>query len=115
MLKLKYIIVRLVTIYCLSLFSQIAAADVDGKMHEVDILKFKFSPKIITIKSGDTVRWVNKERRQYHSIWFESLGEPEPDDYFFPGETFERQFDAAGSFLYRCGPHPKMQATIIVE
>ncbi len=107
--------IGLVAAYCLSLFSQLALADVGGKVHEVEILKFKFIPETITIKVGDTVRWVNKERRQYHSVWFEALGEPEPVDYFFPDETFERKFDIAGTFPYRCGPHPKMIATVIVK
>ena len=108
---LKRMIVNGMTIFYLLLFSQLVAAEI----HEVEILKFKFIPETITIKVGDTVRWVNKERRQYHSVWFEALGELEPEDYFFPGETFERKFEVAGTFPYRCGPHPKMRATVVVK
>ena len=75
--------------------------------HDVDIKKFKFSPAEISISIGDTIRWVNKEKRQYHSVWFEQLGEKEPD-YFFPGESYEKIFNKVGDFPYRCGPHPKM-------
>ena len=81
---------------------------------EVEILKFKFIPQEITIKAGTTVRWTNKEKRQYHSVWFEQAGDPEPK-YFFPGETFERTFDQPGVYPYRCGPHPKMTGTVVVE
>ena len=82
---------------------------------EVEILKFTFIPDTLTVKVGDTVRWVNKEKRQYHSIWFEELGEEEPVDYFFPDESYERTFTKAGTFNYRCGPHEKMTGVVIVK
>ncbi|MES9858524.1 MAG: plastocyanin/azurin family copper-binding protein [Sedimenticola sp.] len=81
---------------------------------EVEIIKFKFQPQEITVKVGDTVRWTNREKRQYHSVWFEQAGDPEPD-YIFPDETYQRIFDISGTFPYRCGPHPKMTGSIIVE
>jgi len=81
--------------------------------HHIKINKYKFTPAEITIKAGDTIRWTNKEKRQYHSVWFEQLGEPEPD-YFFPDEFFERTFKDIGDFPYRCGPHPKMTGMVHV-
>ena len=68
----------------------------------------------LTIKAGTTVRWLNVEKRQYHSVWFEAEGLPE-GDYFFPEETWERTFDKPGTYPYRCGPHDDMTGTIIVE
>ncbi len=82
--------------------------------HNIEIKKFKFSPAEITITVGDSIRWTNKEKRQYHSVWFEKLGEPEPQ-YFFPDEFYERSFDKAGDFPYRCGPHPKMTGIVHVK
>ncbi len=84
------------------------------KVHEVKILKFKFIPAEITIQAGDKIRWTNEEKRQYHSAWFEALGEPEPD-YIFPGETYERVFEEKGDFPYRCGPHPEMKGMVHVQ
>ena len=55
----------------------------NAQTKDVNIQKMLFVPQTITISVGDVVRWVNKERRQYHSVWFEALGDPEPD-YFFP-------------------------------
>jgi len=81
---------------------------------EVSIQKMRFVPAQITINQGDTIRWVNKEKRQYHSVWFEALGEEE-GDYFFPEEFIERQFNESGEFPYRCGPHPEMLGTINVN
>lgn len=79
----------------------------------VIIKDFKFIPQEITVKRGQTLRWENREKRQYHSVWFEAQGEPEPD-YFFPDESFEREFKQTGSFPYRCGPHPEMTGTVHV-
>jgi len=79
----------------------------------VVIQKMKFQPDEITIRTGQTVRWENREKRQYHSVWFEQLGEPEPD-YFFPEEFYERKFDTPGDFPYRCGPHPEMTGVVHV-
>ena len=79
----------------------------------VIIKDFKFIAQEITVKRGATVRWENREKRQYHSVWFEKYGDPEPD-YLFPDETYTRAFDSAGSFDYRCGPHPEMIGVVHV-
>ena len=81
---------------------------------EVDIIEFKFVPREVTIKTGTKVRWTNKEKRQYHSVWFEKLGEPEPD-YLFPDDSYQRRFDRAGDFPYRCGPHPEITGVVHVQ
>jgi len=68
--------------------------------------EYKFEPAEITVKPGTTVRWENQEKRQYHSVFFEQLGD-KPGDYFFPGESRERAFDKPGSYPYICEPHYK--------
>lgn len=95
------------------LFALNSAAFAGGDNSLVIIKDFKFIPQEITIKRGQTITWENQEKRQYHSVWFEALGEEEPD-YFFPDETFEREFKQAGTFPYRCGPHPRMTAIVHV-
>jgi len=75
-----------------------------AETHVVEMIKFKFVPKEITIKAGDTVRWINTERRQYHTIWFKESGEKETIE-FFPQETFEKTFNTPGVYPYLCGPH----------
>lgn len=81
---------------------------------QVVIKKFKFIPAEITINKGDTVVWLNQEKRQYHSVWFEQAGDPEPD-YFFPDESYRREFKESGRFPYRCGPHPEMTGIVHVK
>jgi len=101
----------LLLIFTLTAINTTAIAGEDKP--QVIIKDFKFIPQEITIKRGQTLRWENHEKRQYHSVWFEALGEPEPD-YFFPEESYEREFKQSGSFPYRCGPHPKMTGTVHV-
>ena len=79
----------------------------------VVIKKMKFQPQEVTVKKGGMVRWENREYRQYHSVWFEQLGEPEPD-YLFPDDSYERKFETVGDFPYRCGPHPEMTGVVHV-
>jgi len=93
----------LLLILMLSVFNPCAFAG--GDSPQVIIKKFEFIPQQITIKRGQTITC--------HSVWFEALGEEEPD-YIFPDETYEREFKQTGSFPYRCGPHPRMTGTVHV-
>jgi len=79
----------------------------------VEIYKKKYIPADITIEPGDTVIWKNIEKRQYHNVWFKQIDKEEPD-YFFPEETYQRDFDKTGDFPYECGPHPRMKGRVIV-
>lgn len=101
----------LLTIFTLIVFSSGAFAG--GDTPQVIIKEFKFIPQEITIKRGQTINWENREKRQYHSVWFETSGEEEPD-YIFPDESYERKFKTTGTFPYRCGPHPRMTGTVHV-
>ena len=106
---MKYVALLLVLIG--SLTSQVVVA---GEEQNLVIIKdFKFINQNITIQRGQTVRWENREKRQYHSVWFEVLDEEEPD-YIFPDEFYEREFNSVGTFPYRCGPHPEMTGTVHV-
>jgi len=98
----------------LAFLVMVSVSFANAEIVEVSIRKMRFVPENITINSGDTVRWVNREKRQYHSVWFEALGEPEAD-YFFPEETVERVFEKAGEYPYRCGPHPEMLGSVMVQ
>ena len=107
----------LLMLVTLTVFSQSAVAGGDNKSSAnplVIIKDFKFIPQEITIKRGQKITWENREKRQYHSVWFEARGEEEPDDYLFSGDTYKRIFNKVGTFPYRCGPHPKMTATVHV-
>ncbi len=84
-----------------------------AKTFTVEIYKKQYIPSKITINQGDTVIWINIEKRQYHNVWFKKLFKEEPD-YFFPDERFEMTFNENSHFPYECGAHPKMKGLVIV-
>lgn len=81
--------------------------------HEVSIADYKFSPAVVEIRPGDTVTWINREKRTSHSVAFDATGEE--SERFFPGDKWSRIFPQAGRFEYRCGPHPEMRGTVVVS
>ena len=80
---------------------------------EVVIQSYQFEPKLVRIKVGDTVRWVNREKRTSHSVVF-SVEQGGESERFFPDETWQRRFSAPGRFTYHCGPHPEMTGVVEV-
>lgn len=87
-----------------------------GPAQAVDVVieDYKYQPAELTVKVGTTVRWVNREKRTSHSvIWLGAAGGVE-SERFFPGESYQRTFDKAGSYPYACGPHPEMKGIVIV-
>ena len=80
----------------------------------VEIQNYTYAPKEVQIKAGDTVRWVNREKRTSHSILFPSEGGLE-SDRIFPDESWQRTFPKAGTYPYTCGPHPEMKGTVVVS
>lgn len=81
--------------------------------HEVQIVQYTYTPAELKIKVGDTVTWVNGEKRVSHSVLFTGSGEE--SERFFPGERWSRTFDQPGRVEYRCGPHPEMLGVIVIE
>lgn len=81
---------------------------------EVTIQEYRFEPAELRIKSGDTVKWVNREKRTSHSVLFPAENGLE-SERLFPQESWQRTFSLPGSYRYRCGPHEEMHGLVIVE
>ena len=84
-----------------------------GQTVEVGIEKYTYTPAEVTIRVGDTVKWVNREKRTSHSILFPQEGGRE-SERLFPDESWQREFTRAGRYPYTCGPHPEMKGVVIV-
>lgn len=84
-----------------------------GETVEVAIDKMLFLPQRLQIRTGTTVIWINKEKRTYHTVYFEKEGLTESDP-MFPGEKWQRVFNKPGTYPYRCGPHEHMTGVIEV-
>ncbi|MBT9316177.1 plastocyanin [Leptothoe spongobia TAU-MAC 1115] len=74
----------------------------------------QFEPSTITIKSGDTVTWVNNKMAP-HNVIFDAAGVPGGKDVadslsqdqltFSPGESYSSTFTEPGEYNYFCAPH----------
>lgn len=76
-----------------------------------------FQPAEVTIKAGDTVKWVNNKLAP-HNVVFD--GAPELSHKglaFSPGESFEVTFSEPGEYNYYCEPHrgAGMNGKVIVQ
>jgi plastocyanin len=85
---------------------------VTGSEVKIEISGFAFNPATVTIKVGETVTWTNQDGAVHtvvaddNSWTSDSLGQ---------GASFSHTFDTAGTFTYRCGVHPAMKGTVIVQ
>jgi len=71
----------------------------------------RFEPSTLTIRAGETVRWFNDDALP-HTV---SASDGSWDSgNLAPGQSFERRFDAAGTYPYLCRYHPGMIGTIAV-
>lgn len=95
------------------LASVLLASFADAQVVEIRMQGEQFVPAQISVRAGTTVRWVNAEKRTSHSLIFPEEGAAETER-LFPGETWQRRFEAPGRYPYVCGPHPAMQGVVLV-
>ena len=81
--------------------------------HNIPIINFIFTPKILTINKGDTVVWTNNDSVPHNVVGDDlaSLNSP----IFRKNETYKYTFDEIGNFNYTCTLHPSMKGVIIVK
>ena len=76
-----------------------------------------FDPKVVTIKVGDTVKWVNNKAFP-HNIVFDGHEELSHKKLAQkPKAELESTFNEAGEFSYYCSPHrgAGMAGKVVVE
>lgn len=104
------------TLVFANLFSAPAFADTfDVKMGS-DKGQLAFEPKVLTVKAGDTVRWVNNKAYP-HNVVFEDKALSHPKLLLKPNQVVETTFTEAGEYSYYCTPHrgAGMVGKIIVQ
>lgn len=97
-----------------ALLALVSLAAFAGETVEVAIANYQYAPAEVHIKAGDSVRWINREKRTSHSIVFPQEGGLE-SDRLFPDEAWAREFLKPGRYPYSCGPHPEMKGLVIVD
>jgi plastocyanin len=114
----------LLVIASFALFVAPAAAETYTVKMGADSGMLKFEPDMLTIKAGDTVKWVNNKLAP-HNVVFDSSKVDESvatkmshkSLLFSPGESFESTFNEPGEYAYYCEPHrgAGMTGKIIVQ
>lgn len=87
----------------------------DPETVTVELQDYQFHPQEIEINAGDTVRWVNEDKRASHDVYFPEEGIK--SERFFGGESFEHTFEEPGTYEYHCQPHENrdMRGVVIVK
>jgi plastocyanin len=94
-----------------------AAADTITVKMGSDGGQLVFDPKVVTIKAGDTIKWVNNKAFP-HNIVFDGHDELSHKKLAQkPKAELESTFNEVGEFSYYCSPHrgAGMAGKVIVE
>jgi plastocyanin len=94
-----------------------AAADTVTVKMGSDGGQLVFEPKVVTIKVGDTVKWVNNKAFP-HNVVFDGHAELSHKKLAQkPKAELESTFNEAGEFAYYCSPHrgAGMQGKVVVQ
>ncbi|POZ63667.1 cupredoxin domain-containing protein [Chromobacterium alticapitis] len=83
-----------------------------GAERVVDISKFAFSPKELTVAPGTRVTWVNHDEIPHTvSTRDKAFGSKALDT----DDHYERVFDKEGDYAYFCAVHPYMTGVVHVR
>jgi plastocyanin len=84
----------------------------EGVAAVVDMRQIEFTPRVIRIRAGQSVEWVNSDPVVHTGTATDrSWGSELIDE----GERFIHRFDRPGTYEYFCIPHPMMTGVVIVE
>ncbi len=89
--------------------SPVPTSVLQNQTESVSVKNFAFSPATVTIKSGDTVVWTNKDGAM-HNVIGDSFG----SGNFGKDGAYSHTFTAAGTYNYYCSIHPAMKGAVIV-
>ncbi|MGB3037054.1 MAG: cupredoxin family copper-binding protein [Methyloceanibacter sp.] len=87
-------------------------ASTSSKQNRIEIKDFAFNPQTITVKSGETVTWINRDEEPHTIVCvgkqFKNSTALDTD------QEFTLTVGAPGTYDYFCSVHPKMTGTIVV-
>jgi plastocyanin len=73
---------------------------------------FMFAPTSMTVTTGATVTWTNKDDEPHTVVSDTGLFRSGAMD---TNESFSFKFDKPGTYHYACSIHPRMVGTIVVQ
>jgi plastocyanin len=111
-------IALLCAISCLNLSAFALAGDMkdadstSSKQNTIEIKDFAFNPQTITVKSGQTITWINRDEEPHTVVSVEK--QFKKSTALDTDQTFTITTGAPGTYTYFCSVHPKMTGTIVV-
>jgi plastocyanin len=99
----------------LSMFALAGEKDADNtgsKQNRIEIKDFAFNPQTLTVKSGETVTWINRDEEPHTVVSVEK--QFKKSTALDTDQTFTITAGAPGTYTYFCSVHPKMTGTIVV-
>jgi plastocyanin len=111
-------IALLCAISCLNLSAFALAGDMkdadstSSKQNTIEIKDFAFNPQTITVKSGQTITWINRDEEPHTVVSVEK--QFKKSSALDTDQTFTITTGAPGTYTYFCSVHPKMTGTIVV-
>ena len=112
-MRVKYFVTSRL-IFCLSVLCMgfLTTAASFAEPDKVLIKEFMFSPMSLTVKTGATVSWVNKDEEPHTVVSDTGLFRSGAID---TNEAFSFKFDKPGTYHFTCSIHPRMVGTIVVQ
>ena len=104
-----------IAVFFLALSAALAghAADNNSSEKTVTIDNFNFSPAVITVPAGTTIRWTNRDDIPHTVVSDDKTTfKSKPLD---TDEQFTYTFSKPGTYSYFCSIHPKMTGKVIVQ
>ncbi|CAH0285864.1 Amicyanin [Massilia sp. Bi118] len=89
-----------------------AAQNAGAADHRVIIQDMAFSPKVLMVKPGDTITWVNKDMF-VHNVTAAAAGIKSGE--LKPGQSWRQVLRQGESFDYLCTLHPVMMGRVEVK
>jgi plastocyanin len=113
--KAVFLTILVVLNFCLAAWGESAATVATGgdKKNTIEIKDFMFNPPSITVKSGETITWINHDDEPHTVV---SVGKKlQKSSALDTDQEFKITAGAPGTYEYFCSVHPKMTGTIVVE
>jgi plastocyanin len=79
---------------------------------DVTIDNFSFSPTPLTVKTGTTITWTNRDDIPHSIVCPELKMKSHPLD---TNDAFSYRFSKPGTYNYICGLHPHMHGQVVVS
>ena len=96
-----------------ALASEMKETDTNSsKQNRIEIKDFAFNPQTLTVKSGETVTWINRDEEPHTVVSVQK--QFKKSTALDTDQTFTITAGAPGTYTYFCSVHPKMTGTIVV-